>query len=146
MRFMALLLTVLTVGVAMNAPTQDICGMWVADLSKCDRGPGTQPTRLILNVTRDGNRLKVIEVTSDEVGSSVAERLYIFEGALRRGEKGVGTVATAHRVTVLRWSGRFERWSISESGDELIVNRSAEHSPTAPRRRLILRRSSGNVE
>jgi hypothetical protein len=109
MRFMALLLTVLTVGVAMNAPPQDICGLWVADLSKCDRGTGTQPTRLILNVTRDGNRLKVIEVTSDEVGSSVAERLYIFEGALRRGEKGMGTVETAHRVIVLRWSGRLER-------------------------------------
>ena len=117
-----------------------------ADLTKCDRGTGPQPTRLILNVTRDGNRLKVIEVTRDEVGSYVAERLYKLEGALRRGEKDIGTAETAYRVTVLRWSGRLERWSISESGDELIVNRSTNHSPTAPRQRLILRRSSGNVE
>ena len=77
MRLTALLLTVLTVSVARNAPTQDICGLWVADLTKCDRGTGPQPTRLILNVTRDGTRLKVIEVTSDEVGSYVVFRFSV---------------------------------------------------------------------
>jgi hypothetical protein len=66
MRLTALLLTVLTVSVARNAPTREMCGMWVTDLTKSDLGAGARPTQLILNVTREGNRLKVIEVASDE--------------------------------------------------------------------------------
>lgn len=146
MRLTALLLTVLTVSVARNAPTREMCGMWVTDLTKSDLGAGARPTQLILNVTREGNRLKVIEVASDEVGAFVAERRYVFKGATPRVEKDVGTAETTGRVTVLRCSGRLERWSISENGFELIVNRWIGDLPTASHHRLILRRSSGNLE
>ena len=120
--------------------------MWVADLTKCTLGAGPPPTRLILNVTRDGSRLTVIEVSTNEVGAYVAERQYVFKGAVRHIERDVGTAETAGHETLLRWSGLLDRWSISEGGYELVVSRRIGDTPAALQQRLILRRSSGNVE
>jgi hypothetical protein len=47
--------------------------------------------RIILNVTREGNRLKVIEIISGEAGSSIAQRQNVFKGILWRVGQGIGT-------------------------------------------------------
>ncbi|HEV3196267.1 MAG TPA: hypothetical protein VGZ73_00125, partial [Bryobacteraceae bacterium] len=117
-------------------------GVWVAGLAKCDVD-SPSCNRVILNVTKEGNRLKVIEVTSDEAGTSVAERQYVFKGQLRRVGQGAGSAKAAGRRTVLRCSDRFERWSISADRSELMVNRPIGLDPKGPKRVLFFRRSEG---
>jgi hypothetical protein len=100
---------------------------------------------VILNVTQDAQRLKVIEVTSDEAGASIAERYYSFRGPVPPG-RDQGTIKTAGRRTVLRSAGQLERWSISEDGSELIVNRWIDIQAKGPQRVLVFRRSDRVVE
>ena len=89
MRLTVLLLMVLTVAVAKRGPVPDVSGVWVAVLAGSDFGVSHSPNRVILNVTRDGTRLNVIEVASGEVGAYVAERQYFFRKTLQPvGKKG----------------------------------------------------------
>ena len=71
------ILFLMVVGVtATNASTTDVSGVWVAVIDRCDFGPASHPMRLVLNVTRDENRLKVIEVFNGEDGAVLAERQF----------------------------------------------------------------------
>jgi hypothetical protein len=146
MRLTACLFMVVIVAFAKHQPVSDLNGIWVSGLANCDPDTSTSCNRVILNVTRDGNRLKVIEVASGEVGTSVAERQYVFKRPLRHVGQGVGTAKAAGRRIVLRSSEQLERWSISADGSELIVNRSIGIDPKGPQRVLFFRRSERTAE
>jgi hypothetical protein len=147
MRLTALLLAVVTISVSGNTAIQDISGLWVADLIRCDFGTTSPPGRLIMNVTRDGDLLMVTEIVSGDGQEYLRERLYAFTGGLQSVERNIGAGQTIGRETVLRWSEQLERWSISEGRHELIVQRWIGNSPNASQQqRLIFRRSSARVE
>src|SRR5450755_2224693 len=100
------------------------------------------PNRLILDVARDRNGVKVIEVVSSEVGAYVAERQYVFKGRMRSAEGKTGTARTEGRKTVLHGQTQVEQWIISVDGSELIVNRWSGGTSTTLQQRLLFRRSS----
>jgi hypothetical protein len=142
MRLMVLILMALSVGFA----NSDLNGVWVGGLNTCDVDSSPACNRVILNVTRDGNRLRVIEVARGKVGSSIAERDYFFKGAVRPSGAEMGTATTDGRMTILRSSDHIERWSISADGSVLTVNRWLGVSPKDPQRVLCFRRSKTAAE
>jgi len=143
MRLTAYLLMFLTVAVAKTQPMRVLSGVWVSGAATCDIDASPDCNRVILNVSRNGNSLKVIEITSVEAGKSITEHQYVFKGALRQ---GIGTAKTEGRSTVLQYLDQLEQWSISADGSELIVNRWLGVSPKGPQRVLFFRRSNNWVE
>src|SRR5258708_19948285 len=97
MRLTALLLLFVTGTVAKNAP--DVSGVWMADLARSDFATAPSPNRVSMSVTRDGNRLNVVQVVSDKRREYVADRQFLFKGAAH--SLGVGTVKTAGRKAIL---------------------------------------------
>jgi hypothetical protein len=146
MRLMVLLLMVLTAADATPRRVLDLNGVWIAGTNTCEHDVSLHCNRIILNVTREGNRLKVIKIISGEAGSSIAERQYVFKGILGSVGQGIGTARTDGRSTILQYSDQFERWSISEDGSELIVGRWIGVSPKAPQPVLIFQRSNDRLE
>jgi hypothetical protein len=146
MRLTAYFLMFLTVAVAKTQPVRVLSGVWASGAATCDIDASPSCNRVILNVTREGNRLKVIEIISGEAGNSIAERQYVFKGALRGVGREVGTAKAAGRITVLRCRDQIERWNISEDGSLLIIDRWLGVSPKGPQQVLIFQRSNNRVE
>jgi hypothetical protein len=136
MRLTAYLLLFLTIAVAKTQHVRVLRGVWVSG-STCDLDPSPICNRVILNMTSDGNRLRVIAVMSGEGGNSIAGRRYVFRGALRRADQGIGTAKSDDRSTVLKASDQPERWSVSKDG---YVNRWLGVSPKGPQRVSFFRR------
>ena len=141
MRLTASLLMALTVALAKNPPVPDLSGVWVTDPAKLDFGTSSSPTPVSLDVTQDGNGLKVIEIVAGKQGTYVVERQYLFERRGRVAEGDVGTARTSGRMTILRCSDQLERWIISVDGSELIVQRWRRDTRTASPQILIFRRT-----
>jgi hypothetical protein len=141
MRLTVLLLTALGLTVATSEAKTDVSGVWMAVIDRCDFGTASRPLRLVLNVTRDENRLKVIEVFDGADGAGLAERQY----ELRRGfspiRSALGRAKITGRTAVLQLPERLDKWRISEDGSELIVTRWIRRSSTAQQQVLIFRRS-----
>ena len=146
MRLTALFLMALCVTLATNAGMTDVSGVWVADLAKSKFETSPHPNRVILSVIRDEDRLKVVEVASGEIGAYIAERQYFFKGSPKGVGRDAGKAKTDGRETILRCSDQLERWSISEDGSELIVNRWIGDTHKAPQRVLTFRRAGRTVE
>src|SRR5579863_4579088 len=136
---------VVSIAFAKTPRAWDVNGVWIAGLAKCDIGSASC-NRVILDVTTDGDRLKVIEVTSDGVGESVAQRQYLFKGRFQHVDRGVGIAKVAGRRAVLRSSEHLERWSTSEDGSLLVVNRWSGVDPKGPQQVLFFRRSERTVD
>lgn len=145
MRLTVLFLMALSVTVARNAPGPDLTGIWVAELARSDIGTSPCPNRLILNVTQNGDGLKVIEVSTGQSGAYVAERQYRLQGAVRRARLQVGIARIAGRTAVLRFTDQLERWRISDDGSELFVKRRIGISRKATNAILVFRRSNGTA-
>jgi hypothetical protein len=136
------ILFLMVVGVtATNASTTDVSGVWVAVIDRCDFGPASHPMRLVLNVTRDENRLKVIEVFNGEDGAVLAERQYALHRGLSPIRSAVGRARITGRTAILDSPERSDQWRISDDGSELIVTRRIRRSSTAHQQVLIFRRS-----
>ena len=72
MRLTVLFLIAVGVTLATDTGMKDVSGVWVAVIDRCDFGSASHPMRLVLDVTRDENRLKVIEVFNAEDGRDPA--------------------------------------------------------------------------
>lgn len=141
MRLTVLFLMAVGVTLATNAGMTDVSGVWVAVIDRCDFGSALHPNRLLLNVTRDKNRLKVIEVFNGDDGSGLAERQYVLRRGLLPIRSAVGRAKIAGRTAVLQLPELLDQWRISKDGFELIVTRWIGRSSTARQQVLIFRRS-----
>jgi hypothetical protein len=110
MRLTALLLMVLAVTDAKNVAMPDLSGIWIADIARCNFGTSPRPNWLTLNVTRNGDRLSVIEVARDNGEIHLAERQYVLKSGVRPIGAEVGSAKIAGRMTVLQFSGQLDRW------------------------------------
>jgi hypothetical protein len=139
MRLIALLLTLLGGGTAQNASVSEFDGVWVHHPTS---GFGLFPlaNRVVLSVTGDGDRLRVIEIIDSDHAVYVVARQYFFGEASVRGV-GDGTAKAAGQTTILHYLNQLERWNISKAGSELIVTRWAGDTTKANKRVLIFRRS-----
>jgi hypothetical protein len=142
MQLTVLFLMALGVTFATNAGMTDVSGVWVAVIYCCDFGSASRPVRLVLKVTRNENRLKVIEVFNGEDGASLAERQYVLGRGLSPIRSTVGRAKITGRTAVLELLERLDQWRISEDGSELIVTRWIGRSSTAHQQVLIFRRST----
>jgi hypothetical protein len=133
---MALGVTLAATGTGMK----DVSGVWVAVIDRCDFGTASRPMRLVLDVTRNENRLKVIEVFNGEYGAGLAEREYALHRSVLPIRSAVGRAKITGRTAVLESRERLDQWRISDDGSELIVDRRIGKSPAL--QRLIFRRSS----
>lgn len=141
MRLTVLFLMALGVTLATNAGVTDVSGVWVAVIDRSDFGSASHPIRLVMNVTRDENRLKVIEVFNGEDGAGLAERQYVLRRGLPPIRSAVGRAKITGRTAVLESPEQLDLWRISDDGSELIVTRRIRRSSTAHQQVLIFRRS-----
>lgn len=140
MHLAALALIAMTAPLSDAAAPPDICGVWVTHPAS-NLGVLTAPDRVLLSVTRDGNRLKVIEIVREAIGSRVVERQYLFSLGTGTAESNVGTARTAGRETLLRRSDQIDRWRMSRHGSELIVERWPGTASGGPQKTFTLRRA-----
>jgi len=123
MQLTVLFLMAVGVTLATNAGVTNVSGVWVADIARSDFGSASHPMRLVLNVTRDENRLTVIEVFNGEGGAGLAERQYTLRRGLSPIRSAVGRAKITGRTAVLQLPDRLDQWCISEDGSELTVTR-----------------------
>jgi hypothetical protein len=142
MRLTVLFLMALGVTQANNVGVADVSGVWVAVIDRCDFGSASRPMRLVLNVTRDEDRLNVIEVFNGEDVAGLAEQHYVLRRGLSPIKSAVGRAKITGRTAVLQLPQRLDQWRISEDGSELIVTRWIKRSSTAHKQVLIFRRSA----
>ena len=105
MRLTILFLLALGVTLATNDAITDMNGVWVAVIDRCDFGAAPRPMRLSLDVTRSGDRLKVIEVSNGE-GAVLAERHYLVGRGAQPEKSPFGKARISGRTVVLESSDR----------------------------------------
>jgi len=142
MRLTVLFLMAVCVTLATNAGVTDVSGVWVADIARSDFGPAPRPLRLVLNVTRDEKRLRVIEVFNGEDGAGLTEQYYVLRRGLSPIRSASGRAKITGRTAVLNVPERVDQWRISEDGSEMIVTRWIRRSSTNYQQVLIFRRST----
>ena len=143
MRLAMSLLTILAFSIA---GTPDLTGVWVADIAQCNFGTSPRPNKLALKVARDGEQLKVIEVSTSADGEVLSERNYVFQNKAGPMGPGLGRAKTTGQTTVLQSANLLERWRISENGSKLLVRRWIGVSPSTRKQVLVFRRSQTSVE
>lgn len=108
-------------------------GIWIQDASKSNVTCLSTPKHLILKVEQERDRLTVIELSRSEQGKSVLQ----WDYTLDVGEQSL-------RKIVFRSIMRHEKWTLSEDGGELLIERNIGGCDGFVR--LIFRRSAGFVE
>jgi hypothetical protein len=124
----------------------DVTGTWTADVAHCNFGTALHPTRLTLQVSRNGGRLEVIEVANGEDGTSLSVRQYEAENRSQAFGTEIGTARTIGRIRELRLADQLDEWRISGNGSKLNVSRWIGVPSAANQQILILRRSSRIAE
>lgn len=129
----AFALTALTATWALAAP--NFTGSWKLNTSKSEFGQMPPPNSMTQTITHEEPKIKVAVKQSSDMGDFDYEREYTTDGqestAEMRGNPVKSTVKWDGSILVVTTKGKFgdndftmvDRWSLSEDGKTLTVNR-----------------------
>lgn len=118
--------------IATNSKTP-FAGVWMLDKTKSEFNGCDTPEHILIQVEQDQDRLRVIEIGRSNYGKSILQSDYILEGRNQR----------IHGTLVVRSGVQRERWTLSEGGSRLRIERSIGGCESSVR--LIFKRATGVV-